>query len=217
MAALNVASVAQTALGQGKPANKLEERLKQTVLETVDFRDAELRDVLAFLKDAAGPKQPVNFVLVPPRADTEQPQITLTLDHVSVYDAIRYTAMVTGSEFRIDENAVVITPADAETAASYHVDVKVRPAGEARQYMIEFRISETQADGKTNVLSAPKVTTQAGHEGRIQVSDEQEQSGIFCTALVNEKERGIEAVTSVSVKEGGRTLWSCSQSTSVGN
>lgn len=215
MAALIVAGVTCTANGQGKAATKLEERLKQTVLQAVDFREADLRDALTYFEQAAGAKQPVNFVLVPPKPNTEQPRITLKLTQVSLYDAVRYTAAVTDSAFRIDDNAIVVTPADTEPASSYHVDVKVAPAGEPKQYMIEFRISETQAGGKTNVLSAPRIVTLAGQEGRIQVSDGEEQSGIFCTAQVNEKEDGIEAVTSVEVKEGGKTLWSNSQSTTV--
>ena len=97
----------------------------------------------------------------------------------------------------------------------YRTDVTISPAKEIGQYMVEFKIAETQPDGSSHVVSAPKVTVPAGQEAAITVSDDGEKSGVFCKALVKEADGSVETVTSVLVKEQGRDVWSSAQKTTI--
>ena len=81
--------------------------------------------------------------------------------------------------------------------------------------MVEFKIAETQPDGSSHVVSAPKVTVQAGQEAKISVSDDKDKSGVFCKAMVKEADGSVETVTSVLVKEEGRDVWSSVQKTTI--
>jgi len=87
--------------------------------------------------------------------------------------------------------------------AGYRTETVVTPGADAHQYVVQFKIMDVAKDGKTDVLSAPKLVVKAGEEGKITVADEKEQDGVFCTALVKEIEGGIEAVTTVVVKAKG--------------
>ena len=99
--------------------------------------------------------------------------------------------------------------------AGYRTETTVVPGTEAHQYVVQIKIIDVAKDGKMDVLSAPKVTVKAGEEGKINVGDEKEQNGIFCTALVKEVEGGIEAVTAVVVKEKGTEKLSTAQSVTL--
>jgi hypothetical protein len=99
--------------------------------------------------------------------------------------------------------------------AGYRTETTVVPGTEAHQYVVQIKIIDVAKDGKTDVLSAPKVTVKADEEGKITVGDEKEQNGVFCTALVKEIEGGIEAVTTVVVKEKGTEKLSTAQSVTL--
>lgn len=94
--------------------------------------------------------------------------------------------------------------------AGYRTEAVVTPATEAHQYVVQFKIMDVAKDGMTDVLSAPKLVVKVGEEGKINVSDEKEQDGLFCTALVKEIEGGIVAITTVVVKaKGAEKLSTC--------
>jgi len=76
-------------------------------------------------------------------------------------------------------------------------------------------IQATAEDGQQDMLSTPKITVPAGEEGQIKVGDEKEENGVFCTVLVEEKANGLETLTTVIVKEDGRTMLNTSQKTLV--
>jgi type II secretory pathway component GspD/PulD (secretin) len=99
--------------------------------------------------------------------------------------------------------------------AGYRTETTVAPGAEAHQYVVQVKIIDVAKDGKTDVLSTPKVTVKAGEEGKITVGDEKEQNGVFCTALVKETEGGIEAVTTVVVKEKGTEKLNTTQSVTL--
>ncbi len=99
--------------------------------------------------------------------------------------------------------------------AGYRTETTVEPGAEAHQYVVQTKLIEVSKDGKTDVLSAPKLTVKAGEEAKINVGDEKERSGVFCTALVKEIEGGIEAVTTVVVKEKGTEKLSTAQSVTL--
>ena len=99
--------------------------------------------------------------------------------------------------------------------AGYRTETTVAPGTEAHQYVVKIKIIDVVKDGKMDVVSAPTVTVKAGEEGKIIVGDEKEQSGVFCTVLVKEIEGGIEAVTTVVVREKGTEKLSTAQSVTL--
>jgi len=98
---------------------------------------------------------------------------------------------------------------------AYRADVKIAPAGAAHQYTVEFRVSETGRDGKTNVVIAPKLTVAAGQEGHILVGDDQQRDAITCTALVREGGKSLDAATDVDVRRHGETVWHSMQNVTL--
>jgi type II secretory pathway component GspD/PulD (secretin) len=110
--------------------------------------------------------------------------------------------------------AAIMVAGCATTQKSYQTTTTVSPAG-PQQYTVGMTIQATGEDGKQDVLSTPKITVPAGEEGRITVGDEKEENGVFCTVLVEEKANGLETLTTVIVKEDGRTMLNTSQKTLV--
>jgi len=102
----------------------------------------------------------------------------------------------------------------ATTQKSYQTTTTVSPAG-LKQYAIDMTIQATGEDGKQDVLSTPKITVIAGKEGQIRVCDEREENGVICTVLVEEKENSLETLTTILVKEDGKTMLNTSQKTLV--
>lgn len=137
----------------------VQEKMQATVIPTIEFRQANIVDVINFLRDASEAGDPagggVNIILkldnvggasamapaaLPPDAFAPAPAatefgaggapapgvgvgdvagagaiplITLNLRRVTLLDAIKYVTDVAGLKYRIDENAVFITPANA--------------------------------------------------------------------------------------------------------
>ena len=112
--------------------------------------------------------------------------------------------------------AAVMLAGCATTHKSYQTTTTVSPVGQ-QQYTVEFNIQETAGDGTQNLLSAPKLITKAGEEATIKACDEKEEDGIFCTAIVNEIADGIEALTTITVKEDGKKVLNTSQKTVMKN
>ena len=111
--------------------------------------------------------------------------------------------------------AGLILGACVSAQAGYRTEVTVTPETDVHQYVVQFKIIDATKDGKTDVMSAPKLVVKAGEEGKITVADEKEQSGVFCTALVKETEGGIVAVTTVMVKENDTEKLNTTQSMTV--
>ncbi len=99
--------------------------------------------------------------------------------------------------------------------AGYRTETTVAPGAEAHQYVVQIKVIHVAKDGKTALLSAPRLAVKAGEEGKINVGDEKEQNCVFCTAIVKEIAGGIEAVTAVVVKEKGQEKLSTAQSVTL--
>jgi len=99
--------------------------------------------------------------------------------------------------------------------AGYRTEVTVTPGKDAHQYVVQFNIMDVDNDGKTKVLDTPLIVVKAGKEGTVSLAKETGESGLFCTALVSETEIGIEAVTTVVVKENGTEKLSTAQRITV--
>ena len=100
----------------------------------------------------------------------------------------------------------------AAAPRSYRTSAAVAPSGEPHIYTVDFSISHVGEDGETRVLSSPRISVKAGQEGQIMICDEDGRNGYSCTALVTEREDGIEAVTRITVKEEGEEELCNSQS-----
>lgn len=98
---------------------------------------------------------------------------------------------------------------------SYKTEVKISPAATVHEYIVEFKITSTGKDGKPDVVGAPRITVNAGQEGRIKICDREERDGVFCIALVNENEGSVDALTSVIVKARGQETLNCAQNVVV--
>ena len=110
--------------------------------------------------------------------------------------------------------AAVMVAGCATTQKAYQTTTTVSPAGKQR-YTVGITIQATAENGEQDVLSTPTITVPAGEEGKITVGDEKEENGVFCTVLVEEKENRLEALTTILVKEDGRTMLNTSQKTLV--
>jgi len=111
--------------------------------------------------------------------------------------------------------AAMVCAGCVTTPSTFLTDVKVSPEPEPSVYTVEFRISEVNEDGTTDLWGAPRITLRSGQEAQINVGPDSEQEEISCKALVKENDKSIEAVTSVIVKEKGKHRWSSAQSISV--
>ena len=95
----------------------LETKLKEIVIPELQFKDAEFTDVLSYLRrvslelDKPGTPdadQGVNFIL---RANpNDLPSMTLNLRKVSLLDAVKHVASLSGLSYEIEERAVVLKP-----------------------------------------------------------------------------------------------------------
>ena len=85
--------------------------LQKMIVPKVEFREANLTDVLKFLQEISGgltaDKRPLSFVLqLPP--GTTVPAVTLSLQNVPMLDVIRYVTNTAGLSFKVEPHAVVI-------------------------------------------------------------------------------------------------------------
>lgn len=88
------------------------ERVRETVIPRVQYRDVGVDEAFDDLVEAARSADPsgqgVNIVYHGPQGEDAR-RITLSLRRISLYDAIRYITQVAGLYYRIDDNAVFIS------------------------------------------------------------------------------------------------------------
>jgi hypothetical protein len=89
----------------------LRRKMETIIIPQLRILKAAAPDVFQLLSDEslknAADKQRVNFVLfLPP--DVQLQPVTLQLDNVTLYDAVKYVTIQTGLRYFIDDNAVVI-------------------------------------------------------------------------------------------------------------
>ena len=79
-------------------------RLKTTIIETVNFREASFDKVIEF--DRTIGTEPINIISILGECE-EDDVITLQLHNIPAYDFLHYIAEIGGFEIRIDDYAVV--------------------------------------------------------------------------------------------------------------
>ena len=79
-------------------------RLKTTIIETVNFREASFEKVMEFTRTIG--TEPLNIVSMLGEFEEDE-VITLQLHNIPAYDFLHYVAEIGGFEIRIDDFAVV--------------------------------------------------------------------------------------------------------------
>ncbi len=91
---------------------ELEKELKTIILPEVNFREAAVADVIAYLraesKKYTKDKNEINFVLILPEGKT--PTVTLSLRNIPMIEVLRYLTVLTGLQCQVDPHAVVLSP-----------------------------------------------------------------------------------------------------------
>jgi len=179
-------------------------KLKKNI--TVEFKDCAFTDVLVYLNKVSD----VNFIM------TGHPEatITLCLKNLPLEQVIRYLGELTGMDAVVEQNAVVFRAKAMDAAQAgtggdhYKMEAAVESAQAPHQYTVAVKIHKSPDGKQWDVLSAPRVTTRAGQEAKIEVKDEKTGNGVVCTVLVTEVAAGtVEMSVACKVQEAGRAPW----------
>ena len=110
---------------ENEPAVLLGKKLGNIILPAVNFREAALVDVVAYLEEET--KSEINFVIQIPATEKVLP-VTLSLRNVSVADVLKYLTELTKLAYRVDAHAVVIyKPLPNQGATSLPATANVKP------------------------------------------------------------------------------------------
>lgn len=103
------------------PAEILTKRLAAITFPVVQFRAANLPDVIEYLREEipklAADKTEINFVWQVP-ANTPMTPITLNLRNIPLPDVLNYVTQLAGLRYRVEPNAVVIYKPEPATPAN---------------------------------------------------------------------------------------------------
>lgn len=114
---------------QQQPESKLQKKLSEIIIPTVNFREAALGDVIEFLQQESGKlsadKTVVNFVWQAPE-ESRLKRVTLSLQKVSLSEVLRYAIHGTGLSYRLDPYAVVIYQPEKSASATPPAEPNVR-------------------------------------------------------------------------------------------
>jgi len=94
----------------------------------------------------------------------------------------------------------------------YQVTTTVSRIKESQQYHVSFKIKKAE-----KLISSPSIVVDKGEDASIQISTDDEPTGIFCTVLVVEDPKQIKAVTGVVIKSKGKIDFSSTQTMSIDN
>ena len=97
-----------------KSGASLEGALRKILIPTVDFRDATVREAVAFVsqkvRELSGGKQSVNVVWLVSPEQTASARVTLSLRNVPASEVLRYIGESSNLQFSYDALAVKIKP-----------------------------------------------------------------------------------------------------------
>lgn len=105
---------------QVKSGSSLPAALKKIMLPKVDFTDASAREAFEYVaqqvQKQTGGKQTVNVVWMVPEGQDKR--VTLSLQNIPAFEALRYIGEAAGLQLEYDNFAVKIKPADPSAAAT---------------------------------------------------------------------------------------------------
>jgi general secretion pathway protein D len=115
-----VAIPVDASAGPAKTANELAieamtARLQKIMIPSLDFRDANIKDVVLFLTETCrrqDPKQGVNILLLgmDDSMTAEQDNITISIRDMSLYEALQYIVEMASLKFDVQAKAVAVMP-----------------------------------------------------------------------------------------------------------
>ncbi len=123
------------------PASAAAEKAAKIIIPKLEFRDAGLRECVALLqqksRDHSPDRQGVNLVFNLPAGD--EPKITLSLTNISLLEAVKNVAQLSGVSFAAEPDALVLgtaaeaNPAPAESAVLAKARKIILPKVELRE------------------------------------------------------------------------------------
>ncbi len=206
------------------------EVMKRIIIPELNFKNADLQDVVKFLRDASteydGKKRGVNFVL--DLKDATPPAITFTARHISLLDALNLCTQVAGLKHRIEGNVVMIVPgkngsdeapdpdpfADAHPGASLpNIEIEVQFVAFDTTNLEKLvasgglngeSLTKLWIGGAGHLLAAPRVVTPAGAEAVVKGVTECIYPTTFAVSLnTSTNAGGTNSVHSPIVQPGG--------------
>lgn len=97
---------------KGDADSTMLQRLHSIKIPSINFSDSDMQTCVEYLRFSSkkydGKKQGVNFVLLPDMQNMSG--LTLLLDDVSLYDAVKYLSTSANLDLRIESGAVVFLP-----------------------------------------------------------------------------------------------------------
>ena len=166
----------------------IEQKLKNIIIPSLEFRDARLVDVIDFLvaksqeldvQEADPARKGVSIVVDPSGSidgqDPSQLPVTVRLSNIPMEAALKYVTQLVGMKYRIDEYAVFVVPNSVAFDAGMITSRYLVPPG--------FISSGNQGAGAADAINDPFATPPAaGTSGltlkRITAQEFLEQSGV---------------------------------------
>lgn len=117
--AQDTVAIANSAATSNPGAEAIEKKLKSILIDKVDFKRMDIRDVVQFLstksKEFDPEKTGVKFVLqLPPKEELLHREVSITLDNVSLEDILTYTDQQTNLQYSIEGDTVYLRPAETK-------------------------------------------------------------------------------------------------------
>jgi len=104
-----------------KPETDIKKKLNNIVMDHVEFSDAQVETVIAFLRKRAKELDPdgkgINIVVSIPK-DTKLSTITMEMDDIPVGKLLEYICMSAGLSMTVEENVVIIKVKEKEKAGT---------------------------------------------------------------------------------------------------
>lgn len=117
---------------KGKVAVSLEGKLAKLKMPSVEFDNASLGTVMAYLtqksSEISAGKVIANFIYKGNNEDKESKMVTLKLGNVPMTEVIRYVGQLTGTKFKYEEYAVVGIPVTQDMREKKTLEQKVQAA-----------------------------------------------------------------------------------------
>jgi len=108
---------------------------------------------------------------------------------------------------------ILICAGCAATPKSYRTSSTVVPATQEHEYAVKFEVVTIGKEGEESMLTSPTLTLKAGQKAETSIASEGD--GVFCTALVTERDNETTALTEVKISINGREVFSNAQTLSV--
>ncbi len=190
-------------------ADGLPEKLDRLVIPHMEFKEAPVAQVLAWLNDAAreadtnsAPEERGINLLFQADSGKEMPTVTMRLRHIRVRDALAYITELTGLQYRVEDRIVLVSPrTPAPPPGPFQVNIQVD--------LIEVLDRDAAQRFRFNTLSADELRAlpasacrQRGTLAVITKAGANAEAKSQAGALDSEKERSFSMVLNCTPSVG---------------